>query len=168
MDAALAELDLSDTLNYATVAKKHNVHPSTLRRQFLKETRSKEDFLSDSKRLLTNAQETFLLNYIDRQSQRGLYLTPRILQNIVEEVLQRHINKNWAASFCKRHQYRITSRYLNGFDRARHVAESAENISHFFDNVSILDIIRCLNTDSFLAGSHNPQTSNISSKYMEF
>jgi hypothetical protein len=137
IEEALAELDNSTSLNITGTAKKYNICPSTLYRRFHGQTQSQKTFISKSKKLLTDTQEELLLTFIDHQGQRGLFLTPRILQNIIKRTLKHEINKNWSAEFCRRHKDRIKSQYLSGFDASRHAAESVDNIALFFQNVSI-------------------------------
>ncbi len=48
IQAALAELDSSDTINYTQVAKKHGIHRSTLSRRYRNVTRSAAEFRSQS------------------------------------------------------------------------------------------------------------------------
>src|ERR1700712_300770 len=94
MQKALAELRESDTPNFTVVAETHKLVRTTLSRRFYKQTRSRHDFIEQESRLLTNAQEDQILLEIDRWSKKGLYFTPRILRNIVEELLGGPIGDN--------------------------------------------------------------------------
>jgi transposase-like protein len=147
IQAALADLDNSDTLNYAATARKHNIHPSTLSRRHRQLTRSREEYLSQSRQLLSTAEEHVLLDQIDRLGKHGLHPTSQMIVNMVEEHLQRELSKNWIYAFLNRHQDRITGVYLKGFDKDRHASESTVNVAHFFENVSYLVNCSYFNTN---------------------
>jgi hypothetical protein len=143
IQAALAELDNSDTINYTQVAKKHGIkHPSTLSRRHRNITRSAAEFRSQSQQLLTTVQEHALLDYIESLGKRGLWMTHRTIRNLAEECVGHRVGKGWVGRFLKRHPTRIKSVYLNGFDRSRFAAESAENTAQFFQNVGFFLSIR--------------------------
>ena len=74
IQAALAELDNSDIINYTQVAKNHGIkHRSTLSRRHRKIiTRSAAEFRSQSQQHFTTVQEAALLNYIESLGKRGL------------------------------------------------------------------------------------------------
>jgi len=141
LDTALAELGKLDTQNFAAAAKKHRVDRTTLSRRFRGVTRSRQEAVSISKKLLTNSQEEVIINFINRQASRGLYLTSRLLKSMVEHFLGREINKNWPGDFLRRYTTEIKGVYLSGFDKSRHAAESAANTKHFFENVRNLRIV---------------------------
>ena len=119
MQKALTELRESDTPNFTVVAETHKLVRTTLSRRFYKQTRSRHDFIEQESRLLTDAQEDQILLEIDRWSKKGLYFTPRILRNMVEELLGGPIGDNWVGRFVERHSSSIKSLYLKGFDRER-------------------------------------------------
>jgi transposase len=135
IQAAIAELDSSDTRNYTQTAKKHDVNRSTLSRRHRNVTRSAAEFRSQSQQLLTTVQEHAILDYIESLGKRGLWMTPRTIRNLAEECVGHRIGKSWVGRFLKRHPTRLASVYLNGFDRSRFAAESAENTAKFFQNV---------------------------------
>jgi hypothetical protein len=111
---------------------------STLSRRWNGVTVSHSQAVSDNLKLLPNHQEAVLIQYINKQASRGIYLTPSLLQNIVQHYIGRDINKNWASEFFKRYRSSIRGVYLNGFDRSRHAAESEDNTARFFENVFII------------------------------
>jgi hypothetical protein len=138
MQAALAELDNSDTINYTAVAKKHGIlHPSTLSRRFRGVTQSATENRSQNQQHLTNVQEAAILDYVESLGKRGLWITPRTIKNLVEECLDHQVSHSWINRFLKRHPTRLGSIYLNGFDRSRFVSESVENTTQFFQNVCV-------------------------------
>ena len=94
IQAALAELNSSDTINYTQVAKKHEVNRSTLSRQHRNVTRSAAEFRSQSQQLLTTVQEHAILNYIKFLDKRGLWMTSRIIRNLAEECVGHRISKS--------------------------------------------------------------------------
>jgi hypothetical protein len=136
INTALEEVRNTESPNYAAIADKHGVHRSTLSRRARGVTRSREEFTSSELKLLTDGQEEVLLNNIDRLDKKGLFITPRILRNIVQELLGHPIGKNWVYNFVKRYSDRITTPYLKGFDRERQIADNPITIRHYFTNVS--------------------------------
>jgi AraC-like DNA-binding protein len=75
-DAALEELDNSEAPNIAEVARKYNLNKSTLSRRFRGVTVSRQEATFIHKILLSDSQEDILIQYINHQASRGLYLTP--------------------------------------------------------------------------------------------
>jgi transposase-like protein len=134
---ALAEIGNLKSPNLSALARKHNIHPSTLSRRARGVTQSRAAIISSEKKLLSDAQERRLLDYINALSTRGLHATPTILRNLVEEILKKPIGKNWVYEFVKRYKTQIKSVYLRGFDRSRQIADCHDNIAHFYQNVSI-------------------------------
>jgi hypothetical protein len=82
-----------DTANYAMLARKYNIDWPTLSRHARGVTRSGQDVTSDQFQLLTNKQERFIIDYINNLSNQGLYVIPKILTNLVEDLLQHPIGK---------------------------------------------------------------------------
>ena len=136
IQAALAEIGLKKQLNYAEIASKHRIHPTTLSRRHKKKTRDLRTFRSESKQLLSNNEEEVLVEYLNRLARYGLFATTRILINIVQERLGREISHNWPSGFVSRHSDQLKSTYLKGFDTTRFASESMANLTVFFENVS--------------------------------
>ena len=153
INTALEEVRSTELPNYAAIAEEHGVHRSTLSRRARGVTRSREEFVSPELKLLTTPQEEVLLNNIDRLSERGLHLTPRILRNIVQELVGHSIGKNWVYNFTQRYSDRISTPYLKGFDRERQIADNPITIRHFFTNVSYYLALSINNTNKNLASS---------------
>ena len=65
IQAALAEIDQKKPLNYAEIASKHGIHPTTLSRRHKKKTRDLRTFRSESKQLLSDAEEEVLVDYLN-------------------------------------------------------------------------------------------------------
>jgi hypothetical protein len=151
MQKALKELKESDAPNIAKVAKSYNLVRTTLSRRFRGETRSRHDFIEQEWKLLTDPQEAEILLEIKRWSKKGLDFTPRILRNVVEEVLGQSIGENWVGRFVERHQSRIESVYLTGFDKERHIADNSEIIETFYGKVRNLGFLKMIFAYIFLA-----------------
>ena len=94
IQAALEEAANSDKPNYAAIADKYNIHPSTLSYRARGITQSREEVSSQQRQLLTNPQEASLIDYINKLSDKALHVTPKIVTNLVEELLQKAIGKN--------------------------------------------------------------------------
>jgi transposase-like protein len=94
MDAALAEINSSLSINYTAVAKKHNVHPETLRRHHQGKQQSRRAAHFQSHHLLSEEQEQQLLRYIEKLTGRGLPPTYQLLWNIAQEISGKVPGKN--------------------------------------------------------------------------
>jgi transposase len=136
MQAALAEIKQSSTLNYTELALKHNIHRTTLSRRHRGLTRSHHDFQSESKQLLTTTQEDLLVKEIYTLGLQGLHPTTKIIQNIVEEQVGHKISRGWAPRFVHRHKHKLKNVYLHGFDKNRFKSECVSNIQVFYQRVS--------------------------------
>jgi hypothetical protein len=143
IQAAFAELDSAKSINYTQAALNWGLERSTLSRRHRKITRSREQFLDESLRKLTTTQETALVDYLLQIGKRGIWTTPRIIRNLVQETLNELIGKNWVTRFVERHSNQITTVYLNGLDKNRRAAESVANTAKFYENVCIKSLKMC-------------------------
>jgi transposase-like protein len=131
MEAALADLRSSSSLNISSTARKHGVTRSALSRRFHAKTFSSAQG-AESRRALNDRQEEELINYIQHLCERCLPPTPKIVANIAQELCGRRLSKNWSSRFVARHKHRLDARYLNTIDLARHRADSRSNYEAYF------------------------------------
>src|SRR5450432_3366504 len=103
IQAAIADLESQDRINYAAVAKKWKVDHSTLSRRHRGETGPNQDATSYARRQLTDAQEKALIRHINKLSNRGIPPTPQIVKNIAEEIVCVTLGPNWVSRFYRRH-----------------------------------------------------------------
>ena len=85
IEAALASLELSDSVNYAQTAREYGVSDTTLRRRHQGKQVSRHKAAFGSKSLLTDAQEQVLISHIKRLSERGIPPTPQMVRNFAAE-----------------------------------------------------------------------------------
>jgi hypothetical protein len=135
LELALIECDESDSPNYAALADFYKVNQSTLSRRARGITVSRKDATSIYHKLLTDAQEETILLDIESLSKKGIYITPRILQNTIERLVGHSISKAWPYRFRRRHSDRVKSLYLQGFDLDRQVADNLDHITEFYNRV---------------------------------
>ena len=135
---ALAHLNEQKQLNYAEAARTHGVNPSTLRRRHKGISVSREQVTSETHQRLSSTQEDELLRHIDALSNKYIPPTTQIVRNLVEEILQAEVRKNWVARFIKRHSKRICSVYLSLINNARVSVESLTIFEHFYTLVQYL------------------------------
>jgi transposase-like protein len=76
IQAAIADLESQDRINYAAIARKWEVNRSTLSRRYRGEIGPNQDVISYARRQLTDAQEKALIRYINKLSDRGIPPTP--------------------------------------------------------------------------------------------
>ena len=138
MEEAIEDLKSQEIPNFKATAKKYNINRTTLSRRFKGETVSYEEARSRSHKLLTNAQEEVLIDYIRKLSDRGLHPTPKILKNIVEEIVRKPVGLCWVKRFVARHKNELSSPYLRNIDHSRHVADNSKHFQHYFTIVRVL------------------------------
>lgn len=109
-----------------------------MRRRFKGETVSYEEARSRSHKLLTNAQEEELVAYIRKLSDRGLHPTPKILENLVVEIVGKPIGGRWIERFINRHHNELNSVYIRNIDQSRHIADNSRHFEHYFAIVRVL------------------------------
>jgi hypothetical protein len=94
IDAALAHLRAQKKPNYAAAVRTYGVEPTTLRRRFLRLTRSRALVNSEDCQLLNDVQEDTLLEYIDRLTDKYIPPTTQIIKNLTEGILGKPVEKN--------------------------------------------------------------------------
>ena len=129
---AINDLKSQKSPNFSTTARKYNLDRTTLTRRFKGEAVSYSEARSRSHKLLTNAQESILIEYIRKLSERGLHSTPRILENLVTELIRKPVGKRWIERFQKRHENELASVYLRNIDQSRHIADNSKHFRHYF------------------------------------
>ena len=129
---AISDLKSQKIPNYTQTAKKYNVQKTTLMRRFKGETVSTEEAHSRDQKLLTTAQESILVEHIRKLSNRGLPPTPKILENLVTEIVGHPIGGRWIERFRKRYGNELTSVYLRNIDQSRRIADNSKHFEHYF------------------------------------
>jgi transposase-like protein len=74
MQSAIADLESQGSANISKIARKWGVNRTTLRRRFKGEQRSYEQFRSESKQCLSEAEEEVLIGQINKLSERDYRL----------------------------------------------------------------------------------------------
>lgn len=85
--------------------------------------------------LLSQAQEALLVEHIDKLTKKGFPPNHHQLRVWVANLKGKPPGKNWTYEFVKRHQEKITSEFLNGFDIERKRADSYWIINNYFQLV---------------------------------
>ena len=129
---AIIDIKSQKAPNFAATAENYNVPRLTLMRRCKGETVSNAEAHSRDQKLLTNAQESVLLEYIRKLSDRGLHPTPQILKNLVVELVKKPVGKCWVHRFLERYKNQLTSIYLRNIDQSRHVADNSRYFEHYF------------------------------------
>lgn len=122
--------------NITATARKYGIVQSTLQRRFTGQTVSRHEGRSRSTMLLTDAQESLLIEHINKVSARNMHPTPQMVENLVREITGRPVGERWVERFRKRHGNKLCSRYMRNIDQSRHVADNSKHFQHYFDNVS--------------------------------
>ena len=94
IEAAIADLESQERINYYATAKKWNLDRITLARRYRGETGSNRDAISYARRQLIDIQEKTLIRYINKLNNRGLPLIFQIIKNLAEEIAGVTFGKN--------------------------------------------------------------------------
>jgi hypothetical protein len=134
MDAAIAELQSSESPCIAAIARSHGVVRSTLWRRWKGITTSRGQ-AGEDKRLLNDQQEQQLLSHIRDLCDRCLPPTPAIVSEIASQLGGRAPGHNWCSRFVERHGDELDSRFLNSLDLERHQADSVKSFEQYFSTI---------------------------------
>jgi len=133
--AALADLALQDSPNYAETAKKFNVDRSTLSRRHRGKTASVKAGRQTTS-ILSNQEEITLIDYISKLTERGIPPTNAIIRVFAFNISGKQPGKNWLYRFVQAHQDKLQSKFLQGADLDRKKADNAYQYQLYFDLVS--------------------------------
>jgi DNA invertase Pin-like site-specific DNA recombinase len=135
IDAALADLALQDSPNYAMTARKYNINRSTLSRRHRGITVSiKEGRQTTS--ILSNQEEKCLISYINKLTERGIPPTNAMIRVFAHNISGKEPGKNWSYRFVEAHQDILQSKFLQGADLDRKKADNAYQYQLYFDLVN--------------------------------
>lgn len=143
----MAEKRDNESLSFTELAEKYNIDRSTLSRRYNGKTSSKAEIASTTYRLFSDEAERAIIQYLKRIAEYGVYVTPKILNNIASHRASAEVGVHWSARFVQRHQNDLLGVYLNGFDKARQKAQNPDSIAIFFDHVSQYPIRRSYTHD---------------------
>ena len=121
---AIADLKTQDRTNIAATARKYDLTRETLSKRWRGITESQEDYYL-SLQQLTETQETELVEYVNKLTNRGFPPTPQLLKNIAKSLSQKTLGPNWVAHFYQRHRTRLASIYLRTIDYKRKMADNS-------------------------------------------
>ena len=93
METVIHNLKLQDHPNYAATAKKFNINATTLTQRFKSKNVSLMEDHSRNQKLLTNAQESILIEHIKEFADLSILLNPQIIKNLVVEAVKYLVNK---------------------------------------------------------------------------
>jgi hypothetical protein len=131
MDAAIAELQSSESPCIAATARSHGVVRSTLWRRW-KGIATTRGQAGEDKRLLNDQQEQQLLSHMRDLCDRCLPPTPAIVSEIASQLGGKAPGHNWCSRFVERHGDELDSRFLNSLDLERHHADSVTSFERYF------------------------------------
>jgi hypothetical protein len=134
MDAAIAELQSSESPCIAAIARSHGIVRSTLWRRWKGITTSRGQ-AGEDKRLLNDQQEQQLLSHIRNLCDRCLPPAPAIVSEIASQLGGRAPGYNWCSRFVEKHGDELDSRFLNSLDLERHQAVSVTSFERYFSTI---------------------------------
>ena len=136
LELALKACKLSNSPNYAHIAREFNVSRETLRRRHKGNQCSREQAHFQTHSLLSEQQEKDLVSYINKLTVRGCPPTPAMVRNFAYDICKKWPGKNWVSKFRKRHEQVLLSKYLKGRDLARKKADNYDQYKDYFDLIS--------------------------------
>jgi hypothetical protein len=132
MELAFADLKQQEKPNIRRTAKNFSLAETTLRERWHGKSISQSAAASEYKQRLTDAQETMLVQQINRLTDRGLPPTSSIVRSLAEEMIQGPVGKNWTGGFVRRNKDKLISLYLRNIDSQRIKAEYPPMFKYFY------------------------------------
>ena len=130
--AAIDSQDIEGQLSYRAAAKKFGVEVTILTRRHQNKTQS-QTAAAKKRQLLTPLQESELVKYIEKLSERGLIPSRSIVKNYVAVIAEWEPSNSWVTRFLKLHNDIICIRKATGIDRDRHLADNPASYQSYFD-----------------------------------
>ena len=93
--------------------------------RFLGHRVSRKAATAEHHQCLSIAEEDALIEPTHRLIKRGLPPLDSMVKNLAEEIIQRHVGKNWSNQFVERQKHRLESAYRRNIDKERVKAEHA-------------------------------------------
>src|SRR5579871_2909102 len=137
LKVALEKLDSLDQINYTHVADEYGISRDTLSRHHKRKQKSRADADREYKYLLPQQQELFLVDYINKLTDRGIPPTTSMVRNFTHELAKKRPSKMWVSRFNKRNSKRLSSGYLKGADLNRTKADNWISYRKYFELVSV-------------------------------
>lgn len=134
IEAAIEALKSGEFPSIQAAATAHGVNRCTLSRRYRGVTRSQAQY-HDDQRFLPEGGEQELVNYILKLSTHGIPPTIAMIRRFATEIGGKEPGKNWTYRFCKRHEEKLKSGYLDGFDLVRKHADNPTQVKWYFDLV---------------------------------
>ena len=101
MKLAFSDLKQQTKANVFATAKKYQITYMTLRNRWKRKSLFIKEASSAYKQQLNNNQEEILIKRINLLINQYVLPTSAIVKNLVKEILQGPVNKNWVANFIK-------------------------------------------------------------------
>ena len=141
MNDALAELDLTDQINYSATALKHNLGRHALSCRHQGKSTSREQVNLTTNKALSDTQESVLVACISDLSLQGWPMIPQTVRDLAERIARKPLGKCWTRRFVQRHLDKLESAYLKPIDKQHKQAESVVHIKAFYQLVLLLSIL---------------------------
>jgi hypothetical protein len=137
MELALQDLRQQDMPNIKATAHLYSLDRTTLSQRFNGKQQSMSESCSDTSKRLSNAQEAILIDFINRLTWTSLPPTSQIVKNVVQELCNITVGKNWVGEFTHCYSNVLHSGYLCSIDNKRLNAENEVLIQIFYNQVSV-------------------------------
>lgn len=161
--AAIADLESQLKPNYAATATKYEIDRDTLRRRFKGETVSNAEAHARYQLLLSTTEEKVLVERINTLSARGMPVTPKIVENLVKELVKGPVGERWVSRFTARHSDKLSSIYLDSIDYARRVADNTRHYEHYFMLVGVYFLQ--IHIYNLIFRANEPDSSSLSRRF---
>jgi hypothetical protein len=136
IEAALAELRVTEEPNISQVATKFNIERTKLSRLYNGRIGTMEAYQAN-RQFLTPNQDQRLLQLVKKLTADGLPPTPKMVRQFAKDMSGELPGKNWASRWLDRHNDELQSGHLRGFDLARKKADSYCQYQAYFELVII-------------------------------
>jgi len=133
IDEALASICGQKDVNYTAVADKFGCNRSTLSRRHRGITTSRKNIIAIYHSLLSKAQQSELVNYINKLSNKGIPPTILVVRSLTMDICKTRPGKCWTWRFVKAHSDRLDYSFLRSINLARRKADSLEVYRAWFE-----------------------------------
>lgn len=100
---AINDLKSQKKPNFRSTAKKHGINRTTLQRRFEGTSAGRTQAHVETQGLLSTEQERTLVERINTHASRGVNTTSKMIQKLVEEMIEGPVGNHWVPRFVRRH-----------------------------------------------------------------
>ena len=135
MDAAIKAIKRRECIRVAEAARNYLVDPTTLQRRMNGTQLSQADY-AETRSILNQYEDSALLEWINNLSARGIPPTVAVVRNMIYEITDHWVGKNYVSSWVRRHADELALGYLRPINHVRSRANNFSQYKLFYNNLA--------------------------------